>query len=282
MDKSARGIGYFYSMNSIDFFPERIVCLTEETTETLYLLGEQDRIVGISGFTVRPARARKEKPVVSAFIDARIEKIISLQPDLVIGYSDLQADIAKQLIAHGITVWINTHHSVEGIFKMMVQLGSLVGQQEKAIALVNRIRTDLAQITEISETNNRKPRIYFEEWFDPLISGIHWVSEIIELAGGTDIFRENRASFLAKNRIIADPQEVVNRNPDIILASWCGKKFKKDRLLARKNWEKINAVKTDQIFEIKSSVILQPGPAAVTDGIKEIAKIIEDWQAYDQ
>ena len=261
-----------------DFFPKRIVCLTEEPTETLYLLCEEHRIVGISGFTMRPARARKEKPKVSAFTTADIGKITALQPDLVIGFSDIQADIARELIANGITVWINNHRSVDEIFNMMVQLGSMVGKSEQAVALVNQIRSDIERINEASQRTPVKPKVYFEEWYDPLIAGSIWVSELIELAGGIDVFKESHVSSLAKDRIIADHNEVVIRNPDIIIASWCGKKFKKEKLVSRTNWDQINAVKNDFVFELKSEIILQPGPAAVTEGIAQIASLIEKWK----
>lgn len=264
---------------SEDFFPKQIVCLTEEPTEVLYLLGEEHRIVGISGFTVRPAIARKEKPKVSAFTSANIDKILALKPDLVIGFSDIQADIAKSLIAKGITVWINNHRSVEDIYKMMVQLGCMVGKGDKAIKLVNQYRATIHKLCAKNQLKPIKPKIYFEEWYDPLISGITWVSQIIELAGGIDIFRETQHTSLAKDRIIADNNEVVLRNPDIIIASWCGKKFKKDQLIKRENWDQINAVKNDFIFEIKSDIILQPGPAAVTEGVEQMAAIIEKWHA---
>jgi iron complex transport system substrate-binding protein len=263
-----------------DHYPKRIVCLTEETTETLYLLGEEERIVGISGFTVRPPIARKQKPIISTFTEANIEKILALAPDLVIGFSDLQSSIAAELIKKGVTVWVNNHRTVDGIFGMIVQLGSLVGKAEKANELVSQYKNDISRISVAGENKNRKPKIYFEEWFDPLISGICWVSELIELAGGIDIYKERQNASLAKVRIIADKNEVVERNPDIIIASWCGKMFKKEKLLARENWNKINAVKDDFIVEIKSPVILQPGPAAVTEGIKEIAAIIERWHSF--
>jgi len=256
------------------------VCLTEEPTETLYLLGEQDRIIGISGFTVRPVQAHKEKPKVSAFISADIQKIIALEPDLVIGFSDIQADIAKELIAKGITVWINNHRSVEGIFKMIAQMGSLVGKSDAANDLINQFKSEMKKLCDTNTSKEPKPKVYFEEWYDPLISGIQWVSELIELAGGIDIFKEFRNASLAKDRIIADSSEVVKRNPDIIIASWCGKKFKKEQLISRKNWCNINAVNNDFIFEIKSSIILQPGPAAVTDGIKELARTINKWHYF--
>ena len=264
----------------MDFFPKRIVCLTEETVETLYLLGEQDRIVGVSGFAVRPRQVRKEKPIVSTFTDADIDKIIDLKPDLVIGFSDIQAGIAKELIAAGITVWINNYRSVEGIFNMIGQLGSLVGAPGKAKSLVDHFRRDIERIYETAQKKRKKPKIYFEEWYDPLISGICWVSELIELAGGIDIYREKQTASLAKDRIIANKYEVIERNPDVIIASWCGKKFKKEKLVARENWDRIKAVKDNFVFEIKSPVILQPGPAAVTEGIKEIADIINAWHSF--
>ncbi|MCZ2101610.1 MAG: cobalamin-binding protein [Chitinophagales bacterium] len=265
-----------------DYFPKRIVCLTEEPTETLYLLGEQERIVGISGFTVRPAQARKEKPKVSAFTFANIDKITALKPDLVIGFSDIQADIARALIAQGITVWINNHRSVEDIYKMMIQLGSMVGKSDNAITLVNQFRANMEKISTGNQNITIKPKVYFEEWYDPLITGIRWVSELIELAGGIDIFSERKDASLAKDRIIADNNEVVERNPDIIIASWCGKKFKKERLISRKNWNTINAVKNDFVFEIKSEIILQPGPAAISEGIEKISEIITRWHTFQE
>jgi len=264
----------------MDFFPKRIICLTEEPVETLYLLGEQDRIVGVSGFAVRPRQVRKEKPIVSTFTDADIDKIIALKPDLVIGFSDIQSVIAKELIAKGITVWINNYRSVDGIFNMIGQLGSLVGRADKAKTLVDQFRKKIEEINQEGQKRERKPKVYFEEWYDPLISGICWVSELVELAGGIDIYKEKQNASLAKDRIIANKNEVVERNPDIIIASWCGKKFKKDKLLSRENWNKINAVKNDLIFEIKSPIILQPGPAAVTEGIKAIAGIINAWHSF--
>jgi len=264
----------------MDFFPKRIICLTEETVETLYLLGEQDRIVGVSGFAVRPRQVRKEKPIVSTFTDADIDKIIALKPDLVIGFSDIQAGIAKELIAKGITVWINNYRSVEGIFNMIGQLGNLVGKPDKAKNLVDQFLKDIERISEAASKIEQKPKVYFEEWYDPLISGICWVSELIELAGGMDIYREKQNASLAKDRIIANKDEVIERNPDIIIASWCGKKFKREKLVARESWNKINAVRDNFVFEIKSSVILQPGPAAVTEGIREIADIINAWHSF--
>lgn len=261
----------------MDYGPKRIVCLTEETTETLYLLGEEARIVGISGFTVRPKRARKEKPVVSTFLDANMDSIISLHPDLVIGFSDIQAPIAKELISKGITVWVNNHRSVQGILEMMMQLGSLVGQQEKVYAMINQIRSGIETLREETVGWNKRPSVYFEEWYDPLISGIQWVSELIEIAGGRDIYPEHRMASLAKDRIIEDINDVVRRDPDIILASWCGKKFKKHRMLQRSNWKNIKAIKTDSVFEIRSEIILQPGPAALMEGLPILHKHFSDW-----
>jgi iron complex transport system substrate-binding protein len=263
-----------------DFFPKRIVCLTEEPTETLYLLGEEQRIVGISGFTVRPFRARKEKPKVSAFTTANIKKIKDLNPDLVIGFSDIQADIAKELIAQGITIWISNHRSVEEIFKYIVQLGSWVGKSEQAITLVKQFQDNIQKLCAYNQSKSVKPKVYFEEWYQPLISGIRWVSELIELAGGIDVFSNYRNASLAKDRIINDSNEVVMHNPDIIIASWCGKQFKKEQLVSRKNWDTINAVKNDFVFEIKSEIILQPGPASVTEGVEQIAEIIEKWHLF--
>lgn len=260
-----------------NYAPSRIICLTEEPTEMLYLLGEEDRIVGISGFTMRPARARKEKPKVSTFIDAQFEEIIDLKPDLVIGFSDIQAEIAKELISRGITVWINNHRSVEDILKMMVQLGALVGKRAQAEEIVDGVQRQISKISNDVASWPKKPKVYFEEWFDPLITGIQWVAEIVRIAGGEDVFPEMSNQSLAKNRIIADPDTVIPKNPDIILASWCGKKFKKDKLVTRPGWDQIRAVQTDQIFEIESEIILQPGPASVMEGIPLLHKIFSDW-----
>ena len=261
----------------MDFGPKRIVCLTEETTETLYLLGVEDRIVGVSGFTVRPKNARKEKPAISTFLDAKIDDILALKPDLVIGFSDIQAHIAKELIEKGITVWVNNYRSVQGILEMMVQLGALVNKKEAALALVHKAQESMAKFTVESKTWEARPRVYFEEWFDPLITGIAWVGELIEIAGGTDIFEDKRGS-LAKDRILEDFNAVVQRNPDIILASWCGKAFKKKKLLERAGSQKIKAVVNDDIHEIKSSVILQPGPAALFEGLPQLHRIFLNWQ----
>jgi iron complex transport system substrate-binding protein len=257
--------------------PRRIVCFTEEPTETLYLLGEQDRIVGISGFTVRPPQARKEKPKVSAFTSAKIDKIIELKPDLVIGFSDLQADIAAELIRAGIAVHIFNHRSVAGIFDMIEMIGALVGAQSKAERLCVALRQGLARIEQSAARLPRRPRVYFEEWDEPLISGIGWVSELTQLAGGEECFPELARESSAKSRIIADPSEVIRRAPDIVIGSWCGKKFQPEQVRARTGWDAIPAVRDGQLYEIKSPNILQPGPAALTDGIQELHAIVQRW-----
>jgi iron complex transport system substrate-binding protein len=257
--------------------PQRIVCLTEETTETLYLLGEQRRIVGISGFTVRPPQARKEKPRVSAFTSANIGKILALQPDLVLGFSDLQADIAGQLIKLGVDVHIFNQRSIEQILQMICVLGGMVGCEAKAQALVNALREGLTSIRDAALLLPKRPRVYFEEWDTPQISGIKWVSELVELAGGIDCFPELARESLAKSRIIADPQEVVRRAPDIIFGSWCGKKFQAAAVVARPGWSEIPAVRTGALYEIKSPIILQPGPAALTAGVGRMHDIIAAW-----
>lgn len=258
-------------------YPGRIVCLTEETTETLYLLGEQARIVGISGFTVRPPRARREKPKVSAFTSAKIDKILALKPDLVLGFSDLQADIAGRLIREGVAVHIFNQRSVDGILAMIRLLGAMVGAADRAEALITDYRRGLAAARAEAAALARRPRVYFEEWDQPLISGIRWVSELIELAGGEDCFAELAEQQSARNRIIRDPGEVAARAPDIIIGSWCGKKFRPEQLAGRPGWPHIPAVRTGQVFEIKSCDILQPGPAALTDGLEQIRGIIRAW-----
>jgi iron complex transport system substrate-binding protein len=259
-------------------FPSRIVCLTEETTETLYLLGEEHRIVGISGFTVRPARARKEKPRVSAFTSAKIDKILALRPDLVLGFSDLQADIAAQLIRHGVAVHVFNQRSVDEILKMIRMVGGMIGCNDKATELVNRLTDNVGRIRTEARQWARRPRVYFEEWDEPLITGIRWVSELVEIAGGTDCFAELKDQPLARNRIVADPLEVVRRAPDIIIGSWCGKKFQPQQVMRREGWQAIPAVQGGHVYEIKSPLILQPGPAALTDGIAAIQSIIKRWQ----
>jgi len=258
-------------------YPERIVCLTEETTETLYLLGEDWRIVGISGFTVRPARARREKPRVSAFTSARIDRILELRPDLVLGFSDLQADIAAELVRAGLAVHVFNHRSVAGILAMVRTLGGLIGRGAAGVALAARFEEGLAAVARAAAALPRRPRVYFEEWDEPQISAIRWVSELIELAGGTDCFPELAAEPLGRARIIADPAEVPRRRPDLILGSWCGKKFRPERVAARPGWAEVPAVRDGELHEVKSSLILQPGPAALTDGVAAIAAIIRRW-----
>ena len=262
-------------MNST--YPQRIVCLTEETTETLYLLGEERRIVGISGFTVRPPRARREKPRVSAFTSARTERIVALRPDLVLGFSDLQADIAAELIRAGLDVHVFNQRSIAGILAMIRTLGGLIGCEVRTAALLAELEAGLAAVRAGAALLARRPRVYFEEWDEPLISGIRWVSELIGIAGGDDCFPELARESLGRNRIIADPLEVVRRAPDIVLGSWCGKKFRPEQVAARPGWDALPAVRGGFVREIKSAIILQPGPAALTDGVRAIAAVIGEW-----
>jgi iron complex transport system substrate-binding protein len=259
--------------------PQRIVCLTEEPTEVLYALGEQHRIVGISGFTVRPAVARKEKPKVSAFTSAKIDEILKLKPDFVIGFSDIQADIAAELIRRGVEVWISNHRSVDEILDYVRRLGALVGAADKANAYADGLQRGLAGIERDAARLPRRPMVYFEEWDEPLITGIRWVAELIRIAGGDDIFPERAAESLAKQRFLEDDGEVVRRAPDIILGSWCGKKFRPEKVAARPGWNAIPAVRDGELHEVKSPIILQPGPAALTEGVGEIARIIREWSA---
>jgi len=255
----------------------RIICLTEETTETLYAIGADELIVGISGFTVRPAIARKTKPKVSTYLDANINEILNLKPDLVLAWSDLQANICSQLIQQGIAVHCFNHRTIDGILEMISMLGRIVNKSIEAEKYRSFLERRIEDIAEKSSHLSIRPRIYFEEWFDPLISGISWVSEIVELCGGVDIFAEHRVFQDAKSRIIPDPNIIIERNPDIIMASWCGKGVKKERITSRIGWNDINAVRNNQLFEIKSPIILQPGPAALTDGIDAVKAIIDVW-----
>jgi len=257
--------------------PQRIVCMTEETTEWLYLLGQEQRIVGISGYTVRPRRARNEKPRVSAFTSAKIEKILELQPDCVFGFSDMQADIAAALIRQGVQVTVFNQRSVDEIFSMMHQVAAMVGQGTLGLEKIEIMQQQLGAIADAATCLARRPKIYFEEWDEPHISAIRWVSELIGIAGGDDCFPELAAQSLGKNRIIADSAEIARRNPDIIIGSWCGKRFRPEKVAARPGWENVNAVKHRQLFEIKSADILQPGPAALTDGVAQMHRIIMDW-----
>lgn len=257
--------------------PRRIVCLTEEPTEVLYALGEQDRIVGISGFTVRPPQARREKPKVSAFTSAKIDEILRLQPDFVVGFSDIQADIAAELIRCGVEVWISNHRSVDGILDYIRRLGALVGAGQRAAAYADTLQRGLQAIERAAALLPRRPKVYFEEWDAPLITGIQWVAELIRIAGGDDIFPERAAQPLAKARILEDPDDVIRRAPDLILGSWCGKKFRPEKVAARPGWQAIPAVRDGHLYEIKSPLILQPGPAALTEGVAEIARILQAW-----
>jgi len=258
-------------------YPERIVCLTEESTETLYLLGEQDRIVGISGFTVRPPEARAEKPKVSAFTSAKTDRIMDLKPDLVIGFSDLQADIAAELIRLGANVLIMNHRSVREILNMILTLSSMVGAHEKGRALVDDYVLRLNAASESAKQLTYQPRVYFEEWDVPMISAIRWVSELIGYAGGIDCFKELGAMPHGKDRIIAHSQTVIDANPDIIIGSWCGKKFHPNKVGERDGWSLVPAVINKQVFEIKSAYILQPGPAALSDGLDQLFTIMQAW-----
>ncbi len=257
--------------------PQRIICLTEEPTEWLYLLGQSHRIVGISGYTLRPRRAREEKPRVSAFLSAKIDKILALRPDCVIGFSDLQADIAAQLIRAGVPVHIFNQRSVEEIFAMLYQVAALVGQAEQGLAQIAQLRANLQALSEKAAQFKRRPRVYFEEWDEPHISAIRWVSELMGLAGGDDVFPELALAPMGKDRIIADGQTIVARSPDIIIGSWCGKKFRPEKVAARPGWQEVPAVRNGQLFEIKSVDILQPGPAALTDGVAQLHRIMAQW-----
>ena len=257
--------------------PQRIVCLTEETTEWLYLLGQAHRIVGISGYTVRPARARAEKPRVSAFLSAKIDKILDLKPDCVFGFSDLQADIAALLIRKGVQVTVFNQRSVPEILSMMAQVAAMVGQGALGQELIATMCRQLQAIEAAASALPRRPKVFFEEWDVPHISAIRWVSELVGIAGGDDCFPELATQAMGKDRIIADGAEIVRRNPDIIIGSWCGKKFRPEKVAARAGWADVNAVKNKQLFEIKSADILQPGPAALTDGVAQLHAIVTAW-----
>ena len=257
--------------------PERIVCLTEETVETLYLLGEEHRIVGVSGYAVRPPRVRRAKARGSAFITADVPKILALDPDLVLTFSDLQADIAAELIRRGVAVHAFNQRDVEGILAMVRTLGALVGVSAKADALMQTLQARVADARQRAARLSRRPRVYFEEWDEPHISGIRWVSELVGIAGGDDVFPELALQPMGKDRIVVDSMEIVRRNPDIVIGSWCGKKFRAEKVAARPGWEAVNAVRDRQLFEIKSADILQPGPAALTDGVEQLHRIVRDW-----
>ncbi|MGQ0799732.1 MAG: ABC transporter substrate-binding protein [Pseudomarimonas sp.] len=257
--------------------PQRIICLTEEPTETLYLLGEQARIVGISGFTVRPPEARRDKPKVSAFLSAKIDRILALKPDLVIGFSDIQADIAQALIKAGVEVWITNHRSVEGILDYIRRLSGMVGRSVEGAALASRMQAGLDTIATKAAKLSTRPKVYFEEWDEPRIPAIQWVAELIRIAGGDDIFPERAACSLARDRILANDDQIIARAPDIVIGSWCGKKFQAKSVIARAGWHDVPAVRNGELHEIKSPLILQPGPAALTDGVEAISSIIQAW-----
>ena len=258
------------------FPPERIICLTEETVETLYLLGEERRIAGVSGYAVRPPQVRREKPRVSAFISADFEKIIALEPDLVLTFSDLQADIAAELIRRNIAVHAFNQRDVAGIFAMIRTLGALVGATDKAEALAVSLEDRLDEVREQAEQLPRRPRVYFEEWDEPMISGLKWVSELIEAAGGIEVFPALAANKNAKDRIVGR-EAVIAAAPDIIIGSWCGKKFVPSKVKARMGFAAIPAVRDNELHEIKSALILQPGPAALTDGLDQLVRIVGGW-----
>src|SRR5712691_7605477 len=253
-------------------YPRRIICLTEETTETLYLLGEQERIVGVSGYTVRPPEARL-KPKVSAFINAKFDKIAALEPDLVLAFSDLQADLGAELVRRGIAVVTFNQRTIAEILQMIAMLGGLVGCQQEAERLADRLARDLDRIRESASRFPARPRVFFEEWDDPLISGIRWVEELVEIAGGAPIFPELTGASLARDRIV-DPIEVARRNPEVVFASWCGKKMRKRTIADRAGWQSVDAVKQDRIFEVKSTYILQPGPASLTEGVGQLHDVL--------
>ena len=260
-------------------FPRRIICLTEETTETLYLLGKQDRIVGVSGYTVRPPEAR-QKPRVSAFINAKFDKIIALEPDLVFAFSDLQAEIAAELIRRGVTVFTFNQRSVAEIKEMILTIGRIVDAAEPAERLIETLQCEMDAIAESASRFPFRPRVLFEEWYDPLISGIRWVDELIEIAGGDSIFPELRTQQAAKDRIV-NPADVIPRDPQVIIGSWCGRQVKKNLIRAREGWSAITAVRDDQLYEIKSAYILQPGPAALTEGLRQLHAILAKVAGFD-
>ena len=255
-----------------NFPPQRIVCLTEETVELLYLLGEEDKIVGVTGYAVRPKIVRKQKPRISSFKSANIQKIIELKPDIVLAFSDIQSEIVANLVKKGQSVLCFNQRDIEGIFNMIQTICNLLDIKQKGINLVSKLKKNIYQIKN-KYSNYNKLKVYFEEWNDPLITGLKWVSELINIAGGEDIFYKKSLNELAKDRIISE-EEVIKENPDIIIGSWCGKKVNFDQIRNRRGWNKINAIKYDKIYEIKSPLILQPGPAALTDGLDEIVKIL--------
>jgi iron complex transport system substrate-binding protein len=257
--------------------PQRIVALTEETTEWLYLLGEEDRLVGISGYTVRPKRARQEKPRVSAFLDGKVDRIVELEPDLVIGFSDMQAALADKLIRAGLNVLVTNQRSVAEIFATMRLVAGLVGAHDRAEAWIAKCTARHAQVAAAAAAWPRRPRVFFEEWDEPLISAIRWVSELVAIAGGEDIFPELARQSMGRDRVITDVAEPARRAPDVIVGSWCGKKFRPERVAARPGWHEVPAVREGRLHEIKSCDILQPGPAALTDGLEQLHALFARW-----
>jgi iron complex transport system substrate-binding protein len=254
-------------------YPRRIVCLTEETTEILYRLGLGERVVGVSGFTVRPPEARK-KPRVSSFLDADFEKIVELSPDLVLGFLDLQADLGAQLARRGVPVYLFNQRSLGEILQTVRVVGSLVGAAAAAEALADQLERELDALAETNAHLPRRPRVFFEEWHEPLISGIRWCSELVELLGGDDVCVETRTQQGAKGRIVT-PEEVARRDPELVIASWCGRKAKREKIVSRPGWDQVSAVRADALYEVKSAFVLQPGPAVLTDGAAQVARIIE-------
>jgi len=259
-------------------YPQRIVCLTTEPTEVLYLLGEQERIVGISGYTTRPAIARQEKPKIAAFTSAKIDKILELKPDLVIGFSNLQADIAASLIRAGVEVHIFNQRSLAQMLNMIATVGALVGAADKAAALIAQLEQEINQARAVASSYTGKPKVYFEEWDEPMMCSIRWAAELIEIAGGEDCFPELAQFHSARDRVV-QPEQVLARMPDIIIGSWCGKKFQPEQVSARPGWSDMPAVKNGFVVEIKSVDILQPGPSLISHGLKQVQAIIEKWQA---
>ncbi|MFB1480096.1 cobalamin-binding protein [Corallococcus sp. RDP092CA] len=259
-------------LSSAPRHPRRVVCLTEETTEVLYRIGAGDLVVGVSGFTVRPPEARK-KPRVSSFLDANFERILELKPDLVLGFSDLQADIGRELCKRGVPVFLFNQRSLAEILQAVRLTGALVGRAEPAEALALELEKNLERHSDAAQSLPRRPRIFFEEWHEPLISGIRWCSELVEVVGGVDVCQESRASQGAKGRIF-DPAEVARRDPEGVIASWCGRKAKREKIISRPGWDRVRAVLDDQLYEVKSTYILQPGPAALSDGVEQLARIV--------
>ncbi|MFZ6753719.1 cobalamin-binding protein [Undibacterium sp. Dicai25W] len=257
---------------------QRVACLSTEAVEVMYALGAEDLVAGISGYTVRPARAREEKPKISAFSSGKAERVLAVQPDLVLAYSNMQAELCKELISTGVEVHAFNQRTIAGILRMIKTVGNLVDKQAEANALIASLQTQIDYIKAQTSDDQPRPKVYFEEWNEPLMSGIGWVSELISVAGGNDVFSDLAVHFSAKQRIIADPMEVVRRAPDIIIGSWCGKKFRPESLKEREGWRQIPAVREGYVFEIKSPDILSPGPAAIEHGLLQLRQIIGTWQ----